>query len=140
MRQIESDLSSQESTLRQAHELFSRHQQIIFKHTDRLFAGLMAFQWVAGIVAAYWISPKTWSGPDSQTHPHIYAAIFLGGAIGTLPIVLALIRPGRAMTRYTIATAQMLMSALLIHLTGGRIETHFHVFGSRRSSSANCAS
>jgi signal transduction histidine kinase len=29
-----------------------------------------------------------------------------------------------------IATAQMLMSALLIHLTGGRIETHFHVFGS----------
>ena len=34
------------------------------------------------------------------------------------------------MTRYTIATAQMLMSALLIHLTGGRIETHFHVFGS----------
>ena len=24
----------------------------------------------------------------------------------------------------------MLMSALLIHLSGGRIETHFHVFGS----------
>src|SRR6476660_6448980 len=24
----------------------------------------------------------------------------------------------------------MLMSALLIHVTGGRIETHFHVFGS----------
>ena len=24
----------------------------------------------------------------------------------------------------------MLMGALLIHLTGGRIETHFHVFGS----------
>jgi ABC-type dipeptide/oligopeptide/nickel transport system permease component len=24
----------------------------------------------------------------------------------------------------------MLTSALLIHLTGGRIETHFHVFGS----------
>ena len=34
------------------------------------------------------------------------------------------------MTRYVIAVAQMLMSALLIALTGGRIETHFHVFGS----------
>lgn len=34
------------------------------------------------------------------------------------------------MTRYTIAAAQMLMGALLIHLTGGRLETHFHVFGS----------
>src|SRR5258708_39223851 len=28
------------------------------------------------------------------------------------------------------AVAQMLWSALLIHLSGGRIETHFHVFGS----------
>jgi hypothetical protein len=33
-------------------------------------------------------------------------------------------------TRHVIAVAQMLWSALLIHLTGGRIETHFHVFGS----------
>src|SRR5262249_1004725 len=29
---------------------------------------------------------------------------------------------------YVIAVAQVLWSALLIHLTGGRIETHFHVF------------
>jgi two-component system, sensor histidine kinase and response regulator len=34
------------------------------------------------------------------------------------------------LTRHGVATAQMLYSALLIHLTGGRIETHFHVFGS----------
>src|SRR5207302_2447214 len=38
--------------------------------------------------------------------------------------------PGAAITRYVIAVAQMLMSALLISVTGGRIETHFHVFGS----------
>ena len=48
----------------------------------------------------------------------------------SFPVALALLRPGVAMTRYSIAIAQMLMSALLIHLTGGRIETHFHVFGS----------
>ena len=46
------------------------------------------------------------------------------------PALLGLLRPGRPSTRYTIAAAQMLMGALLIHLTGGRIETHFHVFGS----------
>ena len=45
-------------------------------------------------------------------------------------MLLAIFRPGDALTRYTIAVAQMLMGALLIHLTGGRIETHFHVFGS----------
>src|SRR5437762_9830573 len=38
--------------------------------------------------------------------------------------------PGSFATRNVIAVAQMLMSALLIALTGGRIETHFHVFGS----------
>ena len=58
------------------------------------------------------------------------AAIFLGGAISAFPIALALTRPGQRITRYTIAIGQMLTSALLIHLTGGRIETHFHVFGS----------
>jgi diguanylate cyclase (GGDEF)-like protein len=95
-----------------------------------MFAGLMAIQWLAGIAAALWISPRTWAGPYSQTHIHVWAAIFLGGAISLFPITLALLRPGEASTRYIIATAQMLMSSLLIHLTGGRIETHFHVFGS----------
>src|SRR5436305_12382660 len=38
--------------------------------------------------------------------------------------------PGTALTRHIIAVAQTLMSVLLIDLTGGRIETHFHVFGS----------
>ena len=32
------------------------------------------------------------------------------------------------MTRQAIAMAQMLMGALFIHLAGGRLETHFHVF------------
>jgi len=34
------------------------------------------------------------------------------------------------LTRHAIAVGQMLCSALLVHLSGGRIETHFHVFGS----------
>src|SRR5258707_12580963 len=38
--------------------------------------------------------------------------------------------PGATMNRHVIAILQMMWSALLIHLTGGRIETHFHVFGS----------
>src|SRR5205807_1588986 len=75
-------------------------------------------------------SPKTWAGASSQTHWHVWAAIFLGGAIASFPVFLVWKQPGRALTRHTIAVAQMLTSALLIHLTGGRIETHFHVFGS----------
>ncbi|MEP7340011.1 MAG: PAS domain S-box protein, partial [Acidobacteriota bacterium] len=109
---------------------FHAHQQRIFKSTDRMFAALMVVQWFFGIAAALWISPRTWAGQHSQTHLHVYAAIFLGGAISLFPITLALARPGQVSTRYVIAVGQMLMSALLIHLTGGRIETHFHLFGS----------
>ena len=47
-----------------------------------------------------------------------------------LPIILGLKRPGARSTRYVVAIAQLLMSSLLIHITGGRLETHFHVFGS----------
>lgn len=111
-------------------EIFHEHKQLVYQRTDRMFAALMTLQWVAGVAAALWVSPKTWAGTESQTHPHIWAALFLGGAISSLPIVLALTRPGHPSTRYVIAVGQMLMGALLIHLTGGRIETHFHVFGS----------
>jgi signal transduction histidine kinase len=115
---------------KRAAALFEEAQAGIHRHTDRMFANLMIFQWVAGIIAALLISPKAWAGAASQTHWHVWAAIFLGGAITAFPVFLAWTQPGRALTRHTIAVAQMLFSALLIHLTGGRIETHFHVFGS----------
>src|SRR6202035_1049322 len=63
-------------------------------------------------------------------HIHVWLALFLGGTITALPVTMALTRPCAALTRHTIAICQMMMSALLIHLSGGRIETHFHVFGS----------
>ena len=123
-------INSNEKPAGRVAELFHQHQQDICKRTDHMFAVLMSLQWIAGIAAAYWISPLAWAGGTSRVHLHIWAAVFLGGAISSLPIVLAVTQPGRVSTRYTIAVGQMLMGALLIHLTGGRIETHFHVFGS----------
>ena len=113
-----------------AGELFAASTHDIHKRTDRLFAGLMGLQWIGGILFALWVSPLAWSGSTSRTHLHVWAAVVLGGLISVFPALLGLLRPGQLATRYTIATAQMLMGALLIHLTGGRIETHFHVFGS----------
>ncbi|MBC7965321.1 MAG: PAS domain S-box protein, partial [Fuerstia sp.] len=111
-------------------EILREHQITIWKQTDRLFAGLLTFQYIAGIVAALWISPRTWDGTASETHLHVWAAILLGALIISLPVCFAWLLPARTITRHTIAAGQMLYSALLIHLCGGRIETHFHVFGS----------
>ena len=113
-----------------AQDLFREQHLSIIRHTDRLFARLMLFQWVFAIGLALFVSPRAWVGSISHVHLHVWAAIFLGGAITALPVLLAVARPGSAITRHVIAVGQMTMSALLIHLTGGRIETHFHVFGS----------
>src|SRR5581483_6559932 len=82
------------------------------------------------IGVAFWLSPYQWAGAVRQTHTHFLAALILGGAAISLPILLVLCRPGGTATRHAVGAGQMLMGALLIHLSGGRIETHFHVFGS----------
>ena len=76
------------------------------------------------------MSPYAWEGKTKVVHQHVWFAILLGAGISSLPIALAVLRPGSTLTRHVVAVAQMLWSALLIHLSGGRIETHFHVFGS----------
>ncbi len=98
--------------------------------TDRLLAWLMLVQWAAMIILALIISPQTWVGRTASIHVHVWTAVFLGGAVCLYPAWLGWKRPGLTSTRHIMAVGQMLVSALLIHLTGGRIETHFHVFGS----------
>jgi methyl-accepting chemotaxis protein len=113
-----------------AERLLADTQRTLHVRIDRMFAALMAFQWVAGVACALFISPQTWIGGVYEVHVHVLAAVLLGGLITALPIAMAVLRPGELLTRHVIAAGQMLFSALLIHLSGGRIETHFHVFGS----------
>jgi signal transduction histidine kinase len=113
-----------------ADQLLIDYQGAQWRQTDRMFAILLLLQWFAAVAVAIWLSPRAWEGLESHIHPHIWAAVYLGGLIAAAPIALVIVRPGEAITRYVIAVAQMMHSALLIHLSGGRIETHFHVFGS----------
>jgi len=109
---------------------YDEHCQRVWKRTDHIFAVILVLQWLAMIAVALWITPRTWIGATNTVHLHVLAAIFLGGAIAAFPTALAILLPGATVTRHVIAVAQMLTSCLLIHLTGGRIETHFHIFGS----------
>ena len=118
------------STTERAATLLAAATDKLCSRTDRLFAGLMVFQYLGGIVLALLVSPRTWIGAQSQAHIHVWAAVILGGIITGLPVALARVRPGRSFTRHVIAAGQAMMGALLIHLSGGRIETHFHIFGS----------
>ena len=110
--------------------LYDQQRHAIYVRTDRMFACLFIFQWIASAIAALIISPYTWEGTQSSIHIHVWQAIILGGIINSLPLFLVWKQPGALLTRQTIAIAQMLWSGLIIAISGGRIETHFHVFGS----------
>lgn len=126
---MKADASSPQ-ILARADEIFDDRRQQIYWRIDRMFAVLMIVQWIGAIGAAICIAPRTWSGSDSSTHPHLWLALIGGGALASLPIWMAWRHPGKTITRYVIAVAQVLFSSLLIQVTGGRLETHFHVFGS----------
>jgi two-component system, NtrC family, sensor histidine kinase HydH len=111
-------------------ELFRERWDARLVNVDRMFAKLMIVQWVFAVLVALFLSPYAWSGKVRVIHTHVYVAVLMGGAVTLLPVLLAKYRAGSPLTRHVIAISQMLMSALLVHLSGGRIETHFHVFGS----------
>jgi hypothetical protein len=113
-----------------ADELYTERLRAGHVRVDRLFAALLPIQWLAAVAFAIWLSPYTWAGEAASIHVHVWAAIGLGGLIVALPLCLIAWDPGAPTTRRAVAVAQALMGALLIHVSGGRIETHFHVFGS----------
>lgn len=116
-------------TASRGEDLFARVYLDLLKDTDRRFSVLLGIQYVAGVAFALIISPRVWKGDESSISPHLLAAIFLGAIITGPVIWLTREQPGERMTRHCVAFAEMAMSGLLIHLTGGRIETHFHIFG-----------
>jgi two-component system sensor histidine kinase HydH len=116
--------SLQERTAR----LHASQLQDMRRRVDGLFVWLMAGQWVCGVGVAWVFSPLAWEGRARTEHVH--TAILLGAVLSVLPILLARWRPGSVLARQGMAVAQVLWSALLIHLTGGRSETHFHIFAS----------
>jgi PAS domain S-box-containing protein len=129
MQALTSGLEHDELVRERTATLFREQREADHKRTDRMFAWLMAIQWLAGVAAALWISPKAWDGEYSHTHIHVWVALLLGGLISGFPIFVAVTRPGLVLTRHVIAVGQMLSCGLLIHLAGGRIEMHFQYFG-----------
>jgi PAS domain S-box-containing protein len=95
---------------------------------NRVFFWVFLAQWTFAIALALTLTPYAWTGGTRSLHFHVQLAVFGGAALNVLPIALIYLRPAWWGTRHTVAITQMLWSALFIHLTGGRIETHFHIF------------
>src|SRR5688572_29353729 len=104
--------------------LLREHLGRVRTRTDRLLVGITLAQWALAIILALGWSPHGWSGKARGFDLAFFeTAVFVGAVLTAIPVVLARWRPGSTLTRHAIAVSQALWSALLIHLSGGRIET-----------------
>jgi PAS domain S-box-containing protein len=110
--------------------IFEAQLAHVRRDTDQLFFWILLGQWAFAVAMAWLISPYAWAGRSRSMHLHLQMAIVFGGLLNALPLLAIRRRSGAASTRHLVAAVQMLWSALLIDVTGGRIETHFHIFGS----------
>lgn len=108
-------------------------KQILSSHVaqiDRMFGWLLLMQWLLSFVIASLWTPYSYVGNVRSVHPHVYFALIGGALLSLYPFYLSRRHAGETQTRFVISVAQMLFGSLLIHIMNGRIETHFHVFGS----------
>jgi hypothetical protein len=124
------EVANDSARLARGNEVFEERLLIQRRGLDRLFSKLLMVQWIAAIVVAVVYSPTGWADKQQPMGGHLYLAIFAGGVLTLLPMVMTRLLAGAKTTRHAMAASQMLFSALFIHLSGGRIETHFHIFGS----------
>ncbi|MEO5821033.1 MAG: ATP-binding protein [Vicinamibacteraceae bacterium] len=113
------------SPLHHEDEILADNLQAVHRRTDHLFFWLLIIEWAVAIVLASFGAPEAAGLPVA-----LQPAVVGGGFLTIVPLLLIWFRPGWWGTRYTVAVSQMLWSGLLIQVTGGRAETHFHVFGS----------
>lgn len=101
-----------------------------YSWTAKLFRIILSAQWLFCVLMSLLVTPSTWIGNSSQVHIHVIGAIGLGALLTGFPLFLIKYAPSGLATRVSIAISQMLYSTLIIHIMGGRIEAHFHIFGS----------
>ncbi|MBZ4420686.1 sensor histidine kinase [Myxococcus sp. RHSTA-1-4] len=131
MSQVLEEASPRGALKERAALLLGEYLSLVRSRTDRLFSGVMLAQWALAILVAVVWSPRAWAGlPRLVDVSFVHTAVLLGAVLAGVPIALARWRPGAVLTRHVIAVCQALWSALLIHLSGGRIEAHFHIFAS----------
>lgn len=101
-------------------------QNRVYAQASRGFAMLLPLQWLAMLGVVSCLSPRSTLAGGSPAHSGLLS-MWSAGAIISLPVYLALKRPQELFTRHAVAVGQMLVSSLLIQLTHGSVEAHFHI-------------
>lgn len=77
---------------------------------------------------AYWAHVPVFAVIAYYRDLNLLSAVLFGMAIVSGPTLLQMLNPGSVVSAISIGVAGLALSAVLIHLGGGMIEMHFHVF------------
>ncbi len=80
------------------------------------------------MLLAFAVSPRAYEGSAWSVHLHVWLAVLVGIPSALVPRLLIQSEPDARRTRIAVGVAQATFACLFIHLTGGRIETHFAIF------------
>lgn len=100
------------------------------RQASRIFVWLLPIQlvFVVFVISLTQEDPAIHAGHTAFSAN--WASILFAVALTIGPGYLAWKKPATASTRLTVGLAQLTYSGLIIHVTGGRIESHFHIFAS----------
>ena len=111
-------------------KIFESEYARLSERTDKILMGVMLAQWGIAMALSLFSALFHSTVGNNPLASQLHASVLLGGLITVLPVAGSILRPGRTSTRYVLVSGQILWSVLIIHLSGGRIEAHFHVLGS----------
>lgn len=108
--------------------IFDEHMKQVSVRVDWVFFIVLVLEWVGATALGFFASSGSWGGGSKISMESGIIGFFFGALFSLPPLVFINVAPGEKVTRYAVAFAQVCFSILLIYLTGGRIETHFHIF------------
>ena len=123
---MESQTEIQPSALNQSS--YQDARTALLRSCNVFYGRLLIFEWLATVLVALFVSPRTWVGTQWHVHPHVWLALGLGFLVAGLPGYFATRNPSQIWVSHLVAVSQMLLMGLLVHSTNGRIETHFAYF------------
>jgi signal transduction histidine kinase len=97
---------------------------------DSRLKNILLIEWFSLVLIACVQSPYTWDGSSSEIHPHVVLSFLFGGCLTLVPWATIKFFPRAVFNSYLVTICQMAYSMLIIHFWQGRIEAHFHIFGS----------
>jgi methyl-accepting chemotaxis protein len=106
-----------------ARKYYLQHREVVFRKTDKRLSILLVLQWFVILLITVLSSFQ-----NKTSDNYLIPVVLFGGGCALISAYAATFFRGHNPTRHIITVSQIILSSVLIYVTHGRIESHFHVY------------